>query len=267
MRRFAFAGARYIVPGARPCRYISHQSRSSAHAGFVGARSANKLGRMPGADACRDAAHQSRSSTREAFVAPASRRRISARLPRIKNASEMLALQPRRRLWIFFVGARHAVPGEDPWQPAATHRQRFARQSACGVRRLAAAVFGRGLPRPIRGERKRAECAQARFGSDEWVKVAARPGKPGRQTAAASRRTPHGADIWPDASSERRAPWTIFLYTNNHLTRTLQARRNFIVILVVCPRSFSWKLPFRRQTDFARFLFCLGFSAFSASLR
>ena len=34
-----------------------------------------------------------------------------------------------------------------------------------------------------------------------------------------------------------RSPCTIFLYTNKHLTRALHARRNSIVILVVCPRS------------------------------
>src|SRR5580704_989252 len=55
-------------------------------------------------------------------------------------------------------------------------RNETPNEETCGVRELAPAVFDRGLPRSIRACR---------------MDPAARPGKPGRRTAAASRRTPH----------------------------------------------------------------------------
>jgi len=79
--------------------------------------------------------------------------------------------------------ARTANSGGEP--PHSINGSPFARTpqdhpnapSACGVRELAPAPLRRGLPRR--------PCF--------WLAAAARPGKPGRQTAAARRRTPQTA--------------------------------------------------------------------------
>ncbi len=71
----------------------------------------------------------------------------------------------------------------------ATKTERRLRR--CGVRRLAAAVFGRSSLRPIRDLPTCVQHAPATAVCLDWLDLAARPGKPGRHTAAASLRTPH----------------------------------------------------------------------------
>src|SRR5271168_2185928 len=86
----------------------------------------------------------------------------------------------------FLVGARYIAPGEHAWRDPSIP-QAFAFTS-CGVRRLAAAVFGRGLPRPIRAVTMCINRAQASGSGYDWLDIAARPP---RRTADSGGKPPH----------------------------------------------------------------------------
>jgi len=119
-----------------------------------------------------------------------------------KHSWRSAAHPPRSTALAGSVGARHAVPGKHSWRNAAHPPRSTALAGSVGARHAVPGKHSRrdAAHSPIaRGDYAGVECgsllppllAGACPGGLARLAVAARPGKPGRQTAAASRHTPY----------------------------------------------------------------------------